>query len=357
MKIIKSDIAILGGGLTGLTLAYLLRNSKYKVHIIEARTRLGGRILTNRKNESTPIEMGATWLSKEHTTLLALLKACNIDIFEQKMGDKAIYEPSSLTPHQLVTLPPNAGASYRIKNGTTNLINTLATSFKKENIYYDNVVTSIVKDDNFTTIQTNKNTFKAHIVVSTLPPYLLNATIKISPTLPSNLIDVMEQTHTWMGDSIKIGLRFKTPFWRTEHSSGTIFSNVGPIPEFYDHSNYEDNQFALKGFLNGAYFGLSKAERLNMALHQLRKYYGHAIDNYLEYEEKVWRKDKFTYSEYHSPVLPHQNNGHELFQKNYLNNTFFIAGAETATENSGYMEGAIRSANTVYNKWKKHWPN
>ncbi len=40
MKIITSDIVILGGGLTGLTLAYLLRHSAFKVHIIEARPRL-----------------------------------------------------------------------------------------------------------------------------------------------------------------------------------------------------------------------------------------------------------------------------------------------------------------------------
>ena len=33
-----------------------------------------------------------------------------------------------------------------------------------------------------------------------------------------------------MGESIKVGLTYATPFWR-EKSSETIFSNVGPIPE------------------------------------------------------------------------------------------------------------------------------
>lgn len=39
-----------------------------------------------------------------------------------------------------------------------------------------------------------------------------------------------------MGESIKVGLTYATPFWR-EKSSETIFSNVGPIPEMYDYSN------------------------------------------------------------------------------------------------------------------------
>lgn len=44
----KSDILIIGGGLTGLTLAYLLRTKKVKVKVIEARERLGGRIFTKK---------------------------------------------------------------------------------------------------------------------------------------------------------------------------------------------------------------------------------------------------------------------------------------------------------------------
>lgn len=55
-----------------------------------------------------------------------------------------------------------------------------------------------------------------------------------------------------MGESIKVGLTYATPFWR-EKSSETIFSNVGPIPEMYDHSNAEETYFGLMGFLNGAY--------------------------------------------------------------------------------------------------------
>lgn len=353
MKTISSDIIIIGGGLTGLTLAYLLRNSLYKVTIVEARERLGGRIFTSYHNDEAPIEMGATWLNNSHSYLNTLLKELNIRIFKQELGEKAIYEPSSLTPYQLVSLPKNSDSSYRIKGGSSLLINKLAESISKKNILCSEVITSIHEEQDSITLKSNKNTFASKIVISTLPPYLLQSSINITPNLPSNIQELMESTHTWMGESIKVGLRFKEAFWRVNKSSGTIFSNVGPIPEFYDHSNYENNSYALKGFLNNAYFELSKEERLNLILNQLRKYYGDIVDSYLNYEEKVWRQERFTHSEYNRHILPHQNNGHYLFTKPYLNNKLYIAGAETASDFSGYMEGAIRSAHTIFNTLKE----
>tara|TARA_R110000868_G_scaffold12619_2_gene59956 strand:- start:9485 stop:10549 length:1065 start_codon:yes stop_codon:yes gene_type:complete len=353
MKIITSDIIIIGAGLTGLTLAYLLRNSPYKVTIVEARERLGGRIFTSYQNDEAPIEMGATWLNNSHTYLNTLLEELNIGIFKQELGEKAIYEPSSLTPYQLVTLPNNSDSSYRIKGGSSLLINKLAKSISEKTIFYNEVITSIHEESDGVTIKSNKKTFESKIVISTLPPYLLQSSIHMTPNLPSNIQEVMESTHTWMGESIKVGLRFKEAFWKVNKSSGTIFSNVGPIPEFYDHSNYENNSYALKGFLNNSYFELSKEERLNLILNQLRKYYGDIVDNYINYEEKVWRKEPYSYSEYNKHILPHQNNGHHLFSKPYLNNKLYVAGAETAIDFSGYMEGAIRSAHRIFNTLKE----
>ena len=350
MKTITSDIIIIGAGLTGLTLAYLLKHTAYKVNIIEARERIGGRIFTAYQNDKAPIDMGATWFNNSHSHLSTFLEELNIDVFEQLLSDKAIYEPSSLTPHQLVPLPNNSDPSYRIKGGSSALINALAKSISQDTIFCNEVVTSINEEADGITIQSHKNTFASKIVISTLPPYLLQSTINITPNLPSEIQEVMESTHTWMGESIKVGLRFKAPFWKANHSSGTIFSNEGPITEFYDHSNYENNLYALKGFINSSYFKLSKDKRLQMILNQLRTYYGDVVDDYSSYEEKVWSKAAYTHSEYNRHILPHQNNGHYLFTKPYLNNKLYIAGAETASDFPGYMEGAIRSAQAIFGK-------
>jgi monoamine oxidase len=354
MEKIECDVAIIGAGLTGLTLAYLLKDRGLSVHIIEARERLGGRICTVRSEHLTPQEMGATWLGKKHTALCELLEKLGLGIFEQRLGETAIYEPISTSPPQLVQLPPNDAPSYRIQQGSGSLINTLAEQLSSAcQIHTQQPVSSIEERGNSVLITTPNRVFRASTVVSTLPPYLLLNSISILPNLPAETHGVMKLTHTWMGDSIKISFAYKSPFWRAKNLSGTIFSNVGPIPEMYDHADFEDQRFALKGFLNGAYFSVTKDERRELALQQLRKYYGQQADEYIAYEEKVWRNDGFTFLPYESHVMPHQNNGHPVFQQSYFGGKLFIAGTETAVQYPGYMEGAVESARHVARQLKQ----
>ena len=349
----KPDILIIGGGLSALSIAYFLKD--YDIKIIEARERLGGRIFTQYDKGEAPVEKGATWFGQNHTELTKLLNELKIGVFEQTFGPRAIYEPISTSPAQLVALPPNSEPSFRIRGGSSVLINELAKYIKEDQINTDEIVTQIEEEEKGLIVHTNKNSYKADIVISTLPPNLFASTIQVSSGLPTSFLTIAQQTHTWMGESIKIALRFKSPFWRTEHSSATLFSNVGPVTELYDHSNYEDNSFALKGFLNRSYFPLSKEQRLDLVLKQLGKYYGEAIKDFSGYKELVWRTEPFTFAEYSQHVLPHQNNGHTVYQQTYLNDKLYLAGAETASEFSGYMEGAIRRAKEISEQiTKKH---
>jgi monoamine oxidase len=258
-----------------------------------------------------------------------------------------------MSPHQLVTLPQEQQPSFRIEGGTSTLIKTLAGHLKEDNLYLSEAVNKITASKNNLTVECSNIKFEADKIVSTLPPKLLNESIKIEPELPKNVTDLLSTTHTWMGESIKFGLTYEDPFWLDENSSGTVFSNVGPINEMYDHSSRDDREHALKGFLNGSYFSVSKEERLKMALKQLRKYYGNAIDDYVKYHELVWTNEPFTYIPYNEHVLPHQHNGHAVFERSYFSNRLIIAGAETSEISPGYMDGAVHSAFHVYDQIKK----
>jgi monoamine oxidase len=346
MKIIESDIIIIGAGLTGLTIAYLLRHQNLSVHIIEARGRIGGRIHTKYNENLAPQEMGATWLGKKHSDLIALLQELNVGIFKQELSNSAIYEPISTSPPQLVTLPPNDDPSYRIQGGTTSLINALADKIELSQIFLNQIVETVLIENETVSIKSATHDFQTKKIISTLPPNLFLNTIAINANLPTELINIGKNTHTWMGESIKVSLTYLKPFWQ-ENSSGTIVSNVGPVSEMYDHSNYEDDRFGLIGFLNGAYFSITKSERLELVMKQLEKYYGSAARSFVSYEETVWRKEPFTFTDYESHILPHQNNGHPVFRQPFLDKKLIIAGSETATQFPGYMEGAVRSAKAV----------
>ena len=348
MKIIKTDLLIIGGGLTGLTIAYLLRKSNLKVTIVEARNRVGGRIHTIYKESNASLEMGATWLGQKHNALGQLLQELNIGVFEQMMGNQAIYEHDAASAPELIPIPPNPEPSYRIEGGSSKLIHTLEKHLETNQIHTGEVVQALKKEDTFFSVTTNQQTYHAQMVVSTLPPFLLMNTVKFTPALPKELVETASKTHTWMGESIKVGLTYATPFWREKTGKIAIFSNAGPINEMYDHSNEKDNLYGLKGFVNNAYHSASKAQRLEAILRQLNKYFGAQVNDYLTYEETVWKDESFTSTPYNGYILPHANNGHPIYRQGYMDGQFFIAGSETAMHYPGYMDGAVQSAYYIH---------
>ncbi|UCE70299.1 MAG: FAD-dependent oxidoreductase [Flavobacteriaceae bacterium] len=349
---IRPDILIIGAGLTGLCLHHFLKDSPFKIHLVEARPRVGGRIHTKHPEGGPPLEMGATWLGAKHTRLVELLKSLDLKVFPQKLGTNAIYEWISTSPHQLVALPENEEPSYRLRGGTSALIDALAREVGPASLYLGEPVEKITLTPDGIQAITGKRIFQARAIVSTLPPNLLLNQVNIQPELPGELTGVMEKTHTWMGESIKFALSYKEAFWREPISSGTVFSNVGPVTELYDHSSFAEDSYALKGFFNGTYASLKRSEREAMVMGQLRRYYGNRVDDHTGYHEAVWAREPFTYAPYETHVLPHQNNGHQLYQKPYLDGKLIVAGSETASLYPGYMEGAIRSAEFVYDLLK-----
>lgn len=343
------DLLIIGGGLSGLATAALIeqRAPRLSCALLEARNRTGGRIHTLRSTSTASLEMGATWLSPQHRHLMSLLQDLGLELQPQHMGRQAFYEFISTSPPQLVQIPEMAEqqATYRIKGGSSRLTKALQQQLKRTQIFLKAPAHSIRAGSEFLQVESTAGTFKAHQVVSTLPPRLLADRIIFSPALPDAFYDVAAQTHTWMGDSIKVGLRFSRPFWEADGFSGTIMSNAGPVTELYDHCDPQRSMFGLKGFMNPAYFSLSRDERKQMVLRQLRKFYGDAAENYLlSYHEAVWREEAFTYRDYDGHVLPHQNNGHEVFSRAYYDGRLHLAGAETSRLHPGYMEGAVKSA-------------
>lgn len=345
----STDILIIGGGLCGLTTAYLLEKEGLNSTILEARNRLGGRIYTLRNEGIAPIEMGATWMGKKHIHLLNLLNELNIDINEQFMGDKAYYEPMSVSPPQLVDLSPNEEPSFRIQGGSDKLISALTSQLQQSTVLLNRPVTSIKKNNTFE-VNTNRKSFKTDVVISTLLPKLLVDSVSFKPPLQEDIHNIAEETHTWMGESIKVALTFENPFWRADNSSGTIFSNAGPVNEMYDHSDEKQSLYALKGFMNEAYHSVSQNERKILVLNQLRRFYGDKIDSYRSYHEMVWRNEVYSFSRYVNHFIPHQNNGNPIFQQPYWDQRLFISGSETARDFPGYMDGAVESAQRVVNQ-------
>lgn len=336
-------ITILGAGLSGILTAYRLLDKGFEIEIIEARDRVGGRIHTV-KDAKTQIEMGATWFNEVHINLQKLLKEFNIAHYEQFMTGTSYFEPFSAAPAQEIDIPQNS-PSYRIAGGTSHLIDSIKLKLKDVRIHLNETVTAINFENEKTIITTNNSVLKTDYVISTVPQALFIHDIKVVPSLPNQLQDLAEKTHTWMQDSIKVAFVYDTPFWRNKNVSGTLFSNVGPITEFYDQSNEALTTFALCGFISSGMEMYTKEERLAKLKIQLEKVFGQEALTFTSYHETVWSKEIHTKSTKQIGFMyPHQNNGHPLFRKNYCDNRLLFAGTETAQQHPGYMEGAVVAA-------------
>lgn len=344
-------ILIIGAGLSGLLIAYRLKQEGIPFKILEARDRVGGRINTLYTTNEAPIEMGATWFTQQHQHLIALLKELDLAHFEQAMEASVFYEAVPNAPAQLVQIPSQA-PSFRIAGGTSKLINTLVQKLDKTELLFNQTVSQITINDNSVQVSAN-NTFKGDAVVLALPPKLWAKNIAFAPQLPIGLMDIALQTQTWMEDSIKVALTYNQPFWGNENMPGTLFSNQGPIVEFYDQSNYEGTKYALCGFADATLKNLPAEERRQKVITQLITVFGQQAETFTSYEECVWSKENHTFETSETLLNPHQNNGHPIYSTLLFNNQLLIASTEPSPEFAGYMEGAVISANTIADRIMK----
>ena len=341
-------IVIIGAGLSGLLTAFRLKKEGIPFKIVEARNRIGGRINTVLGTDETPVEMGATWLQNHHQNLIALLNELGLRAFEQFMDETVLFQQQANSPVQLMTIGKQS-PSYRIAGGTSNLINTLYQALDSKDIVLNQTVTKILFHENSVQVIADE-TFEASHVVLAIPPKLLAKRILFEPNLSDDLISIAEQTQTWMEDSIKVALSYDSPFWQEEKIPSTLFSNVGPITEFYDHCNYERSKFALCGFMHSSLKSLTEAERKAIVLNQLKQVFGPKVTSYISYEECIWSKEEFTFEASEELLYPHQNNGNPIFRNAFFDGKLLISSAESAKESPGYMDGAVYAGNITARK-------
>lgn len=341
-------IIIIGAGLSGLLTAYRLKKEGIPFKVLEARNRIGGRIHTIYDIHETPAEMGATWFSNSHKHLITLLENLKIAYFEQYMQGTVFFQPFSTSPAQSIQIPSQP-PSYRISGGSSNLIDTLHQALDENDVLLNQTVSEIKFHNNGVEVKANK-IFEGHQVVLAIPPKLWAKNILFEPSLPYQLSKIAQNTHTWMEDSIKVALTYNEPFWRQQDLSGTLFSNTGPVTEFYDHCNHDTSKYALCGFINSSFKSLNDADRRARVIDQLKTVFGTQAEGFIDYKECIWSNEKHTFEASESALFPHQNNGNPIFSQSFYEDRLLISSAEVALYFPGYMDGAVHSANVVAKK-------
>jgi monoamine oxidase len=336
---------IIGAGLSGLTTAHqLIKEGERDFIILEGRNQIGGRI-----NTLNGVDLGATWLQSHHQYLVQLMTDLKVQKFEQYSSGKGILVYNTMAPAHYFENTSNEPSAYRIAGGSIALLDTLAEKFHKKIVVNAKVMTISETADKLTIQTATNKTFTCDKIISTIPPKLASS-IAFEPKLPDELIEAMVRTHTWMSNAIKIGITYKTPFWRTKGLSGTIISQISPVTELYDHCDYNQKEFGLMGFVNEELRDETPENRKEQILSYLEKHMGSEIRNSINYYEKDWELDVFTSNNKLKSVYRSTNYGNPLFQQFYLGQKILFSGTETSQICGGYMEGAVYSGINAVNK-------
>ncbi len=145
---------------------------------------------------------------------------------------------------------------------------------------------------------------------------------------------------------MKCVVTYRSAFWRERGACGRGVSYAGPLSDIHDASTADDTHAALFGFFGGG--GSSRdrtpAQHQDQVLRQLSRMFGPEAAHPLDYLELDWAREPYTSTPQDAlPLLEHPAYGHPIFRRPAPGDRVHWAGTETASQEGGYLDGAVRS--------------
>ena len=331
----QADVVVIGAGISGLAVAEAVHRSGRTVTVLEARPRIGGRLL------SDPLDLGASWFWDGEQRVRAMTDRFGIATFPQHTaGDAMIDERDGV--HRYPGNPID-GPAHRFAHGAASLTDALAGQLPERTVLVGQPVVDISDDLG---VKTAAGSWQPRHVVIAVPPAVAMTTIRMPHALPSNLMAVALRTPVWMGDTIKVVAMYDEPFWRTDGLAGSAISRVGPLHEMHDLSGPDGLPAAIFGFARGGQpNGLDETD----VRAQMARIFGPRAGVPRKLQIQDWSCEQWTNpaasAEDLIPRAPDYSLfGHAMYQQPQLSGRLHWSSTETAPLYAGHIEGALEAA-------------
>ena len=350
----QTTVAIVGGGLAGLYAGKLLHAARIDFRLLEARERLGGRVLSvdaSGAPSEDGFDLGPSWFWPEaQPQVAALVRELGVPAFPQHSDGDVIFHRMSREAPRRYGSTHQEPQSMRIVGGTGALIQALVRNLPGSRVLLHARVQQMTLRSTQVELATEGpdgrgETVSAEQVIAAVPPRLL-ARISFSPAMDSATEELWRETPTWMAPHAKFLAIYDRPFWRDAGLSGTAQSMVGPLAEIHDATTASGKAalFGFPGISADARASLGSTALTRACLEQLAHLFGPEARNPLATLLKDWAADPLTATAADRSAGGHPSPSAGPWVTGDWQKLLSLAGSETSAIEPGYLAGAVSAA-------------
>ncbi|MFT4115956.1 flavin monoamine oxidase family protein [Bradyrhizobium sp.] len=348
-------VIIVGGGVAGLTAALRIHRAGIAFRLLEARSRLGGRVWSVDETGNAShdgFDLGPSWFWPEMQPAFGrLIDDFGLTRFAQHDEGDVVLQRMPNGPPQRYGGLTQAPPSMRLAGGTASVVSALSDALPGGGIELGARATGARLDGedvelSFVDAAGAVQICRAALVVFALPPRLLEATVAFSPAIDPASASRWRATPTWMAPHAKFFAVYDRPFWREQGLSGTAQSMVGPLVEIHD-ATIASGKAALFGFL-----GISAEDRIavgesaivSACVRQLANLFGPEAAKPRATLFKDWAADPLTATGGDRIATGHPMSDRRPWVGQEWRDHVVLAGSETSVRDPGYLAGAVDAA-------------